>query len=286
MVKLKGLGRGLDALLSGDASPRSTSSDAVGTLPVARLQPGKFQPRSRMDQEALNALAASIKAQGIMQPILVRPVGGGNHEIIAGERRWRAARIAGLTSVPVLIRDVPDQQALAVALIENIQREDLNALEEAAGIDRLIKEFALTHQAVADAIGKSRTAVSNLLRLLELPPPVRELLAQGKIEMGHGRALLALPVEQQVVLAREAADQGWSVREVERRVGANSTKGTATSRRRTARPDRDVVRLEEEVSARLGTIVQIKAGARKGSGKLVIAYRSLDQLEILLTRLK
>jgi ParB family transcriptional regulator, chromosome partitioning protein len=288
MVKPKGLGRGLDALLGGNTSSPApaASGDSLTTLPVVALQPGKYQPRTRMDQEALNTLAASIKAQGIMQPILVRPVDGGKHEIIAGERRWRAARIAGLSSVPVLIREVPDQQALAVALIENIQREDLNALEEAAGIDRLIKEFALTHQAVADAIGKSRSAVSNLLRLLELPPPVRELLAQGKIEMGHGRALLALPVEQQVVLAREAADQGWSVREVERRVGASITKGTATSRRRTARPDRDVVRLEEEVSARLGTTVKIKAGGHKGSGKLVIAYRSLDQLETLLTRLK
>jgi len=285
MVRPKGLGRGLDALLGGDSPSPATGGDAVGTLPVAALQPGKYQPRSRMDQEALNALAASIKAQGIMQPILVRPIGGGNHEILAGERRWRAARIAGLKSVPVLIRDVPDQQALAVALIENIQREDLNALEEAGGIERLIKEFALTHQAVADAIGKSRAAVSNLLRLLDLPSPVRELLAQGKIEMGHARALLALPVERQAALAREAANQGWSVREVERRVGLTIAKNSKASRR-PARPDRDVARLEDEVSARLGTTVQIKAGGRKGSGKLVIAYRSLDQLEALLARLK
>ena len=191
MVKPKGLGRGLDALLGGDTSSRSSNADAVTMLPIAALQPGKYQPRSRMDQDALNALAASIKAQGIMQPILVRPVGGGNHEIIAGERRWRAARIAGLSSVPVLVRNIPDQQALAVALIENIQREDLNALEEATGIERLINEFALTHQAVADAIGKSRTAVTNLLRLLELAPPVKTLLGEGRIEMGHARALIA-----------------------------------------------------------------------------------------------
>lgn len=286
MVKPKGLGRGLDALLGGDAQPsRAPAGDSTSTLPVAALQPGKYQPRTRMDQEALNALAASIKAQGIMQPILVRPVAGGKHEIIAGERRWRAARMAGLAHVPVLIRDVPDQQALAVALIENIQREDLNALEEAVGIERLINEFALTHQAVADAIGKSRTAVTNLLRLLELAPPVKTMLGEGRLEMGHVRALLVLPADRQVALAREAAEQGWSVREVERRVGEAVTRGK-TALRRPLRADRDVARLEEEVSARLGTTVQIKAGGRKGSGKLVIAYGSLDQLEGLLARLK
>ncbi len=286
MVRPKGLGRGLDALLGGSesTSPRTTTGDSVTTLPVAALQPGKYQPRTHMDAEALDALAASIKAQGVMQPILVRPVGNGKHEIIAGERRWRAARIAGLSSVPVLVRAVPDQQALAVALIENIQREDLNALEEAVGIERLIKEFALTHQAVADAIGKSRAAVTNLLRLLELAPPVKELLGEGRIEMGHARALLALPVERQIALAREAAEQGWSVREVERRVGTTMT--TAKSSRRPARPDRDVARLEEEVSARLGTTVKIRAASRKGSGKLVIAYGSLDQLDALLTKLQ
>ena len=286
MVKPKGLGRGLDALLGGDTpSPRASGSDAVTTLPIAALQPGKYQPRSRMDQDALNALAASIKAQGIMQPILVRPVGGGNHEIIAGERRWRAARIAGLSSVPVLVRDVPDQQALAVALIENIQREDLNALEEAVGIERLINEFALTHQAVADAIGKSRAAVTNLLRLLELAPPVREMLAQGQLEMGHARALLVLPAERQLALAREAASAGWSVREVERRVGL-ALKKPAASGKSAPRKDRDVARLEEELSNKLGTTVQIKAGGRTGSGQLVISYRTLEQLDDLLARLK
>lgn len=286
MVKPKGLGRGLDALLGGNDSPppSATAGDAVGTLPVTALQPGKYQPRTRMDQEALNALAASIKAQGIMQPILVRPVGDGKHEIIAGERRWRAARMAGLTSVPVLVRAVPDQQALAVALIENIQREDLNALEEAVGIERLINEFALTHQAVADAIGKSRAAVTNLLRLLELAPSVKALLGEGRIEMGHARALLALPMERQVALAREAAEQGWSVREVERRVG--TAIAAAKPARRPARQDRDVARLEDEVSARLGTTVKIKSGGRKGNGQLVIHYGSLDQLDALLARLK
>jgi ParB family transcriptional regulator, chromosome partitioning protein len=287
MVKIKGLGRGLDALLGGDndAPAAATSGDAVNTLPVTALQPGKYQPRTRMDQEALNALAASIKAQGIMQPILVRPVGDGKHEIIAGERRWRAARIAGLSSVPVLVRNVPDQQALAVALIENIQREDLNALEEAAGIDRLIREFSLTHQAVADAVGKSRTTVTNLLRLLNLPPPVRELLAQGQLEMGHARALLVLPADQQIALAREAAAQGWSVREMERRVGVGLKKNVSSGKR-IARKDRDVARLEEEISDRLGTMVQIKTGSRAGSGNVVIAYRTLEQLDALLGRLK
>jgi ParB family chromosome partitioning protein len=286
MVKIKGLGRGLDALLGGDG-PAPATSDAPTTLPVTVLQPGKYQPRSRMDQEALNDLAASIKAQGVMQPILVRPLGEGKHEIIAGERRWRAARIAGLSSVPVLVRNVPDQQALAVALIENIQREDLNALEEAIGIDRLIREFELTHQAVADAVGKSRATVSNLLRLLELPPPVRELLAQGQLEMGHARALLALPADQQLALARAAAAAagGWSVREVERRVGIGLKKN-APAGKRTKRKDRDIARLEEELSDRLGTTVEIKAGGRAGRGRLVIAYRTLEQLDELLARLK
>ncbi len=283
MVKLKGLGRGLDALLGGDtASPRASSGNAVTTLPIAALQPGKYQPRSRMDQDALNALAVSIKAQGIMQPILVRPVGGGNHEIIAGERRWRAARIAGLSSVPVLVRDVPDQQALAVALIENIQREDLNALEEATGIERLINEFALTHQAVADAIGKSRAAVTNLLRLLELAPPVKTLLGEGRIEMGHARALLALTAVRQVELANEAAAKGLSVREVEQCVAAMLTARSGARTRPAA--DRDVLRLQETLAEKLGTRVQIKA-KRKGKGSLVIDYGSLDQLDGLITRL-
>jgi len=287
MVKPKGLGRGLDALLGGNdvAPPRGPAGDTVTTLPVAGLQPGKYQPRTHMDQEALGALAASIRTQGVMQPILVRPIGDGKHEIIAGERRWRAARMAGLSSVPVLVRAVPDQQALAVALIENIQREDLNALEEAVGIERLIREFALTHQAVADAIGKSRAAVTNLLRLLELAPPVKTLLGEGRIEMGHARALLALPVDKQIALAREAVAQGWSVREVESRVGAAMTAGK-TATRRAPRQDRDVARLEEEVSARLGTTVKIRGGGRKGHGQLVISYRSLDQLDGLLARLK
>ncbi len=285
MVKAKGLGRGLDALLGGDAPRASSSSDAVTTLPIAALQPGKYQPRTRMDQDALNALASSIKAQGVMQPILVRPVGGGMHEIIAGERRWRAARIAGLSNVPVLVRNVPDQQALAVALIENIQREDLNALEEATGIERLIREFELTHQAVADAIGKSRATVSNLLRLLELAPPVKVLLGEGRIEMGHARALLALPALRQLELANEAAEKGLSVREVEQRVTAVLTAPAGKAAARTRRTvDRDVVRLQESLGEKLGTRVQIKPRP-KGKGSLVIDYSSLDDLDRLISRL-
>ena len=281
MIKPKGLGRGLDALLGGD-TPRPAAGDAVTVLPVAALQPGKYQPRTRMDQEALNALAASIKAQGVMQPILVRPVGNGTHEIIAGERRWRAARIAGLTQIPVLVRNVPDQQALAVSLIENIQREDLNALEEATGIDRLVREFALTHQAVADAIGKSRATVTNLLRLLELAPPVKALLGECRIEMGHARALLALPALRQVELANEAAAKGLSVREVEQRV-AHALATRSTSRARPAM-DRDVARLQEDLAQKLATRVQIRA-RRKGQGSLVIDYGSLDELDRLIQRL-
>ncbi len=281
MVKPKGLGRGLDALLGGDM-PRSAAGDAVTLLSVAALRPGKYQPRTRMDQEALNTLAASIKTQGVIQPILVRPVGDGNHEIIAGERRWRAARIAGLSQIPVLVRNVPDQQALAVALIENIQREDLNALEEATGIDRLVREFALTHQAVADAIGKSRAAVTNLLRLLELAPPVKALLGEGRIEMGHARALLALPALRQVELANEAAAKGLSVREVEQRVA--DALATRTAGRTRPAMDRDVARLQEDLAQKLATRVQIKA-RRKGKGSLVIDYGSLDELDRLIQRL-
>src|SRR5687767_14524425 len=216
-MKPKGLGRGLDALLGDDSAPVRTD-ETLRNVPVDELQPGKYQPRSHMDQEPLAELAESIKAQGVMQPILVRPLAAGRYEIVAGERRWRAARMAGLTTVPALVKDIPDQQALAAALIENIQREDLNPLEEATGIQRLVQEFSLTHQAIAETLGRSRAAVTNLLRLLELAPPVREMLADGRLGMGHARALLALPVARQIELAREAAQKGLTVREVERRV--------------------------------------------------------------------
>jgi ParB family chromosome partitioning protein len=281
MAKMRGLGRGLDALL-GAGDERQMQSETLRSLPIEALQPGKYQPRTRMDQEALGELAESIKAQGVMQPILVRPVAEERYEIIAGERRWRAARIAGLNTVPALVRDVPDRQALAVSLIENIQREDLNPLEEATGIQRLVQEFGMTHAAASEALGRSRSGVTNLLRLLDLAPPVRELLADGRLDMGHARALLALPVGRQIELAREAAERGLSVREVERRAGRTSATAS-TSRER--KHDHDVGRLEAELSDRLGTTVQIKSAAKPGAGRLVISYSSLDQLDALLGKL-
>jgi len=285
MAKLKGLGRGLDALLGGTEPPvaqPSVVAEMSHELPLDQLQPGKYQPRNHMEPEALKALAESIKAQGVIQPILVRVIDGGKYEIVAGERRWRAARMAGLQTVPVVKRDIPDHQALAVALIENIQREDLNPLEQAFGIQRLTNEFGLTHQAAAEALGRSRAAITNLLRLLELVPPVRELLSQGKIDMGHARALLALPALRQVELANEAAAKGLSVREVEKRVGE------LVSRPQPRIPrvvDRDVARLTEDLAQKLGTPVQIKQKG-KGRGLLIVEYGNLDQLDMFIEKLK
>ncbi len=282
MAKAKGLGRGLAALLGGDeATP--AGGETLAMLAIDSLEPGRYQPRLRLDPESLRELAESIKAQGVMQPILARPRGDGRYEIIAGERRWRAARMAGLTTVPALVRDVPDRHALAIALIENIQREDLNPLEEAAGVKRLIEEFGMTHAEAAEALGRSRAGITNALRLLELAPPVQELLREGKLDMGHARALLALPPLKQIELAREAVAKRLSVREVEARVGA-AMKGAATRPR--PRADRDVARLEEDLSARLGTTVSIRSGAKPGSGRLTIHYSTLDQLDALLRKLK
>lgn len=280
-MKMRGLGRGLDALLAA-GNESVARSDELRDLPIDALEPGKYQPRTRMDQDALGELAASIKAHGIMQPILVRPLKDERYEIIAGERRWRAARMAGLGTVPVLMREVPDRQALAVSLIENIQREDLNPLEEAAGIQRLLQEFSMTHAEAAQVLGRSRSAVTNLLRLLDLAPPVRELVAEGRLDMGHARALLALPVARQIELAREAAERGLSVRDVERRAVAGAKPPNVREGRKR---DQDVARLEEELSNRLGTTVEIKAGAKSGSGRLVISYGTLDQLDALIARL-
>jgi ParB family chromosome partitioning protein len=273
----------LDALLGGPEESAPAPHDQLQELSIDALEPGKYQPRTRMDAEALGELAASIKAHGVMQPILVRPIAERRYEIIAGERRWRAARMAGLATVPALVREVPDRQALAVSLIENIQREDLNPLEAAAGIRRLLDEFSMTHAEAAEALGRSRSAVTNLLRLLDLAPPVRELLADGRLDMGHARALLALPVARQIALAREAAERGLSVRDVERRAAAGEERGRGAGRQ--LKRDPDVARLEEEVSGRLGTTVEIKAGAKRGSGRLVIHYGDLDQLESFLARL-
>ena len=282
MAKIKGLGRGLDALLGADDEVGSVG-ETLMSLSLDQLQPGRFQPRARIGQEGLTELAESIKAQGVMQPILARPLGAGRYEIVAGERRWRAARMAGLAAVPTLVRDVPDRHALAIALIENLQREDLNPLDEATGIKRLIEEFGMTHSEAAEAMGRSRAAITNALRLLELAPPVQELLREGRLDMGHARALLALPALRQIDLAREAVARQLSVRQVEKRVAALAARPTARSR---ARCDRDVARLEEELSGQLGTTVSIRAGAKPGSGRLVIHYSSLEQLDVLLNRLR
>jgi len=235
-----------------------------------------------MDPGSLEELAASIKAQGVIQPISVRPIAGGRYEIIAGERRWRAAQIAGLTEVPVLIREISDDAALAMSLIENIQREDLNPLEEAAGLQRLIDEFGFTHEQAAAAVGRSRTATTNLLRLLQLAKPAQDLLMAGDIDMGHARAILAAPKSEQGRLAAEAADKGWSVRETERRV-ARLINPAARSEAQTK--SRDLERLEEELSDLLGSSVKVSAN-RKGAGAVTIRFASLDQLDGILHRLR
>ncbi|MBK6355779.1 MAG: ParB/RepB/Spo0J family partition protein [Betaproteobacteria bacterium] len=282
MIKMKGLGRGLDALLSGSDAK---AEDELRNLPVERMKPGKYQPRTHMDQDSLAELAASIKAQGVMQPILVRAVdttpGAERYEIVAGERRWRAAQLAGLTEVPVLVRTIPDEQALAMALIENIQRENLNPLEEAQGLQRLIDEFGLTHQQAADAVGRSRPAASNLLRLLQLTAPVQEMLMTGQIDMGHARALLPMSTGQQVGVAQRIIQKGLSVRETERLVQQllNPPKHAPEKA-----IDRDLLSLQERLSDGLGTNVAIRSN-KKGAGKVTIEFSSLDQLDGLISRL-
>jgi len=275
----KGLGRGLDALLSGN---KDQSGDALKELKVEQLKPGKYQPRSRMDESSLNELAASIKVQGVMQPILARELIDGGYEIIAGERRWRAAQLAGLIQVPVLVRKVADNAALAMALIENIQREDLNPLEEAIGIQRLIDEFQMTHQTAADAVGRSRSAASNLLRLLKLPQNVQEMLMDGRLDMGHARALLSLDPGQLIATANKIVADKLSVREAEKLVQQLLS---PVPKLKKAPPDRDVLNLQEELSQHIGTAVQIKTG-KKGAGKLVIEYTSNEHLDELIARLK
>ena len=279
-MKLKGLGRGLDALLAGN---ESAGKEQQRTLPVGSLQPGKYQPRTHMDGASLEELAASIRAQGLMQPILVRPVGGvDRYEIVAGERRWRAAQMAGMTEVPTLIREIPDESALAMALIENIQRENLNPLEEAQGLQRLIDEFSMTHQQAADAVGRSRPAASNLLRLLQLVEPVQELLMQGQIDMGHARALLPLSGALQIQLAQRVVQKRLSVREAER-LAQQALKPPKESEPK--KVDRDLLRLQEELSDAQGAHVEIRTN-RKGTGRIEIGFASLDQLEGLLQRLR
>ena len=284
VMKMKGLGRGLDALLDRAEGETAAPAEALGAARVDQLQPGRYQPRTHMDEASLNDLAASIRSQGLMQPILVRSVSKDRYEIIAGERRWRAARIAGLAEVPIVIREVPDQAALAMALIENIQRENLNPLEEAGGIQRLIDEFRLTHQEAADAVGRSRTAVTNLLRLLGLQKPVQDMIHSGSIEMGHARALLALDGSRQTDTAKQVAAKGLSVRETERLVQALLDAKVAHARPK-PKKSRDVQRLEEELSETLGTTVEINPGA-KHTGKLVLHYMSHEHLDDLLAKLR
>jgi len=277
---MKGLGRGLDALLAKD---EDAGGDALKTVKLEELQPGKYQPRTRMDQASLEELARSLRAQGVMQPILARPLGKGRYEIIAGERRWRAAKLAGLREIPVLIREVPDSAALAMALIENIQRENLNPLEQAGGIHRLINEFKMTHQEAAEAVGRSRTAITNLLRLLNLPQPVQALLYDGKIDMGHARALLALEGRCQEDVAKRVADRGLSVRETEKLV--RDTLNPKQRKPGKLKTSRDILRVEEDLSEKFGTKVEIKPGKR-GAGKLVISYVSHEHLDDLLSKFK
>ena len=289
--KLKGLGRGLDALLGGDGdfNPQAADAGAPSSLPVAQLQPGKYQPRTRMDEGALNELAASIKTQGVMQPVLVRPVGqdGGaiRYEIIAGERRFRAAQLAGLESIPVLVRDVDDQAAAAMALIENIQREDLNPLEEAQGIHRLIDDFHFTHEQAANAVGRSRSAVSTLLRLLNLAQPVQTMLMAGDIDMGHARALLAVDAATQISLASQVIAKRLSVRETEKLVTRTMEEAANPPAARQKDKSGDIMRLEEELSDKLATPVLFKMGA-KGRGQMIIDFADLDILDGVLARLR
>jgi len=287
--KKKRLGRGLDALLggseplnsnTGNAAP-TTKPDTPSTLPIEKLQRGEYQPRTNMDQASLEELAASIRAQGIIQPILVRPISGDQYEIIAGERRWRAAQIAQLQEVPVLVRDIPDEATLAVALIENIQRENLNPVEEAVGLKRLMDEFELTHEEMAKSVGRSRTAVTNLLRLLSLSGGAKRLLEQGNIEMGHARALLGLPMEMQDTVATEVYAKKLSVRQTEALVRSylNPAKKTSKSNKSS-----DIRSLEDSLSEKLGTRVSVED--KNGKGKLVIEYKNLDVLDGILEHIK
>jgi len=299
-AKKRGLGRGLEALLGPKAAAeapmlQAMPGDVLRTLPVDAMVPGKYQPRRTMDDAKLEELASSIRAQGVIQPIVVRErlgadgKGGRTYEIIAGERRWRASQRAGLAEVPVVVREVDDRTVVAMALIENIQREDLNPLEEAQALQRLIDEFDLTHAAAAEAVGRSRAAVSNLLRLLELPEPVRQLVQAGAIEMGHARALLPLAEPMAISLAKQAAEEGWSVRQVEHRVQQLAAGKVPTEPKKNApkakAPQADIAALERELSETLGSKVNVLNG-RGNKGKLVIHYANLDALDGVLERLR
>ncbi len=286
MVK-RGLGKGLDALL-GTATATSietVAGDKLRNLPVDLIKQSRYQPRKTMKPEALQELADSIRQQGVVQPILVRPIKGTDKfELIAGERRWRATQMAGLHEIPAVIRDVPDQAAACIALIENIQREDLNPLEEAQTLSRLLREFKMTHEAIAESVGRSRSAVTNLLRLLELHPEVQKLVQNGSLEMGHARAIVSLPREQQPEIARRVVSNGLSVRETERLV-SNTQKSGHTKKSSSKKPDPNIRRLQDDLSGKLGAKVTIKQSG-KGRGTLEIQYNSLDELDGILKRIK
>ena len=281
MAKVKGLGRGLDALLAGSEGS-ANSSEGLLTLPVNQLQPGKYQPRTHMDQASLESLADSIREQGIMQPIIVREISANRYEIIAGERRWRASQLAGLNEVPVIVREIPDEAALAMALIENIQRENLNPIEEANGIKRLVDEFSMTHELAAKAVGRSRSAVTNLLRLQQLHPVVQEMLMQAKLDMGHARALLGLEGAKQIAAAEQIAQGQLSVRAAEQLVKKQAT--NPSSKPSKPAVDRDVQSLQDTLAEALGAGVTIEAG-KNGAGVLKIRYANLDQLDSIIAKL-
>ena len=280
-MKNRGLGRGLDALLSNEGDNVSSKIQTSNVMPLSQLTPGKFQPRKNFNQDSLKELAESIKAQGIIQPILVRMTSNNQFEIIAGERRWQAAKIAKLDEVPVVVKDIPDSTALAMALIENIQREDLNVIEEARGIKRLIDEFNITHEAAAEAVGKSRAAVSNTLRLLSLCEHAQYALETNKIEMGHARAILSLSPIDQAMMCQKIVNQKLTVREVEKEVSEGSTKKTSPKQSK----DHDIQRLENELSDRFGTNISI-SHKQSGKGSINFKYSNLDELERIIAKLK
>ena len=279
------LGRGLDALLGGEISRSAEAEGELRTLEIAAIQPGKYQPRHHFDAEPLDELAASIRAQGVIQPIVVRSIGSGRYELIAGERRWRAAQKAGLVEIPALVKVVQDQAVVAMALIENIQREDLSPLEEAQALSRLIQEFGLTHQQAAEAVGRSRASVSNLLRLLELPADIKRLLDGRALEKGHARALATLPEKRAVALALEAVEKHWSVRELEEAVRRVDGAGAKKPGKAAAKIDPNIASLERDLAEKLAARVKL-AHASNGRGKLVIHYHSLDELDGILERIR
>lgn len=286
MVKKPGLGRGLDMLLSSATTDSDKDKDSeLKNLPVEKISKGEYQPRLSIDPDALQDLAESIKAQGVVQPVVVRRIEGGNYELIAGERRWRASQIAGLHTVPAIIRDIPDQAAAAMSLIENIQREDLNPLEEALAMSRLIADFGLTHQQTAESVGRSRTSVTNLLRLIDLEEKTKDLLDKRQLDMGHARALLALEGQLQIEIAQKVAKNGLSVRETERLVKRLNTSDEDKAKAEPPKKALEVIKLEESISEKLGAKVDIQYNT-KGKGKLIVEYNSLDELDGILEHIR